>query len=246
MAGKTFSKEELNFFKFSSIVLDEFPKMLRSSFISLWDRKISTLPGYQAWDDSVHVRNLLLKIEGGKTDIPTNKSINEWDCTALFKATIYSNTFALGTAKARKTLYALYLKGTKPSPFHSSVISSSGNMDETLALSIDQLRLLRNTLCHISSPCIELADFTQYLQLAKDAFTANGVSVKCIEDIECLGEEEFPTSKISDLNDRIKIELPECNKFLQQEVEHVMSAIAKKPVCAEELIMNGNCAYLEF
>ena len=241
MAGGTFIAE-LNFLKF---VLDDFPKMFRSSFIRLWDQTISSLPCYQSWDDSVLVRNLLQKSESGKAAMPACNSmvsINELNCTALLIATIYVNTFALGTAKAKETLHALYLKGKKPTPFRSSVIGSNGNMEQTLALSTDQLRLLRNMLCHIPSPCIELVDFNQYLQLAKDALTANGVSVKYIEDIECLGDEQFSTSKIT----RIKIQLPECNKFLQREVGNVMSAITKKPGCAKELVMNGNCAYLKF
>ena len=68
MAVKPFTKEQLNFFKFTFIVLDEFPKMLRDIFIKK--------PGYITLGDSVTVRNLLLTREGGKTDIPTNKSIN--------------------------------------------------------------------------------------------------------------------------------------------------------------------------
>ena len=238
MAGNTFIAE-LNFIKF---VLDDCSKMFRSSFIRLWHKTISALPGYQSWDDALLVRNLLQKSESWKAAIPACNSmvsINEWDSTALFIATIYVNTFALCTAKAKKTLHALYLKGKKPSPFHSSVIGASGNMEQTLALSTEQLRLLRNTLCHMPLPFIELVDFNQYLLLAKDAFTANGVSVKYIEGIECLGEEEFPSSKIT----RIKIQLPQCNKFLQRDVGNVMSAIAKKPGCAKELVMNGNCAY---
>ena len=231
MAGNTFIAE-LNFIKF---VLDDCSKMFRSSFIRLWDKTISALPGYQSWDDSLLVRNLLQKSESWKAAIPACNSmvsINDWDSTALFIATIYVSTFALRTAKVKKTLHALYLKGKKPSSFHSS--GASGNMEQTLALPTEQLRLLRNKLCHMPSPCIELVDFNQYLQLA-----ANGVSVKYIEGIECLGEEEFPTSKIT----RIKIQLPQCNKFLQRDVGNVMSAIAKKPGCAKELVMNGNCAY---
>ena len=207
MAVKPFTKEELNFFKFSSIVLDEFPKMLRETFIKMWDTKIAALPGYMAWDDSVTMRNLLLKREGGKTDIPTNKSINDWDCTALFKATIYSKTFGQGTSKSTKTLSQQYLKGKKPSPFHSSVISPSGNQDETVTLAIDQLRLLRNALCHTPKPILGLVKFNNFIQLVKDAFTACGASVVRIDEIGSLEEEDFPTEKVNKLNDTMKIEL---------------------------------------
>ena len=216
MAVKPFTKEELNFFKISSIVLDEFPKMLRETFIKMWDTKIASSPGYMVWDDSITVRNLLLKIEGGTTDIPTNKSINEWDCTALFKATIYSNTFGRGTSKSTKTLSQQYLKGKKSGPFHSSVISPSGNQDETVTLAIDQLRLLRNALCHTPKPSLALAKFNNFIQLVKNAFTACGVSVVRIDEIGCLGEEDFPTEQVNELNDRMKDEEQENTKFMQE------------------------------
>ena len=249
MAVKPFTKEELNFFKFSCTVLDEFPKMLRETFIKMWDTKIASSPGYMVWDDSITVRNLLLKREGGKTDIPTNKSINEWDCTALFKATIYSNTFGRGTSISLliKTLSQQYLKGKKPSPFHSSVISASGNQDENITLAIDQLRLLRSALCHTPMPTLALAKFNNFVQLVKNAFTACGVSVVRIDEIGCLGEEDFPTEQVNELNDRMKIEeqensafMQETNAFLQDTsmfLQHEMSDAIKEFV----RIQDGKC-----
>ena len=186
MAVKPFTKEELNFFKFSSIVLDEFPKMLRECFIKMWDKKITSLPDYITWDDSITVRNHLLTREGGKTDIPTNKSINEWDCTALFKATIYSNTFGRATSKSTETLSQQYLKKKKPNPFHASVISPDGIEDETLTVAIDQLRLLRNWLCHRHTSSLGLPEFINVIDLTKDAFTACGASIVRIDEIVAL------------------------------------------------------------
>ena len=239
MAVKPFTKEELNFFKFSSIVLDEFPKMLREIFIKMWDKKIATLPGYIAWDDSAIVRNLLLAREGGKTDIPTNTSINEWDCTALFKATIYSITFGRATSKSTKTLSRQYLKGKKPCPFHSSVISPSGNQDETVTLAIDQLRLLRNTLCHTPKPSLGLVEFVDLIQLIKDAFLACGVSIIRINEIGCLGEEDFPTEQVIDLNDRLKIELQHINMFLEHKIFDLIEEINDKLDTIDQEPKNG-------
>jgi hypothetical protein len=135
MAAKPFSKEELNFFKFSKLVIHEFPKVIRQIFIIMWDSRIAIRPGYITWDDSTQVRNMLLTSEGGKTDIPTTKSIDEWDCTTLFKATIYAKTFGAPSSKG-STLNDLYLKKVKPLPgsFHSSVHSSTGKQDEAYAL----------------------------------------------------------------------------------------------------------------
>ena len=238
MAVKPFTNEELNFFKFSFIVLDEFPKMLRESFIKMWDNKIASLPGYITWDDSITVRNLLLTREGGKTDIPTNKSINEWDCTALFKATIYSNTFGRATSKSTKTLSQQYLKRKKPSPFHASVISPSGNEDETLTLAIDQLRLLRNSLCHRHTSSLGLPEFIDVIHLTKDAFTACGASIVRIDEIGCLGEGDFPTEQVNKLNDRMKMELQEINRFLQHKISDSIDEFNDR---FEQACKNGKC-----
>ena len=183
MAGKPFSNEQLNFFKFSALVLDEFPKVLRKIFKTMWDNKVATRPGFILWDDSPMVRNMLLASEGGKTDIPTTKSFEEWDCTVLFKATIYAKTFGVSGSRG-STLNDLYLKKVKPAPgtFHVSVRSSTGNQDETNALAIDQLRLLRNTLCH-SPPKINKSNFDHYVRLVKDALTGVNIVTRFVDVI---------------------------------------------------------------
>ena len=218
MAVKPFSKEELNFLKLAAIVFDEFPKAIRQAFVTMWDKKIGVLPGYQLWDDSQAVRNMLLVAEGGKTDIPTNSSINNWDCTALFKATIYGKSFALPGSK--RTLAESYLNGRKPkpSPFHVAIISPSGNQDETLALAIDQLRILRNTLCHSAERKMDKISFNHYVNLAKDALAALGANRTSIDVIGRMTENEFPTKKVDKLNKSIQKGLQARNQFLQGEV----------------------------
>ena len=231
MAVKPFSKEELNFFKFSSIVIDEFPKAVRQIFITLWNSKVAVLPGYQVWDDSTAVRNMLLKSEGGKTGIPINQSIDEWDCTALFQATIYAKTFGSSSGKgSTKTLSDLYLKNKKPAPgsFHPSVNSPTGNQDETYALAIDQLRLLRNTLCHSAKLEIAKADFDQFVQLVKDALTAVKVSTTSIDGIGGLADDDFPTEKVTKLNELFQKELQSMNQFLHGEMKETTSGIDER------------------
>ncbi|XP_028396949.1 uncharacterized protein LOC114520815 [Dendronephthya gigantea] len=223
MAVKPFSKEELNFFKFASIVHDEFPKMLRSTFVTLWDRKIAPLPGYQVWDDSPAVRTLLLTLEGGTTPIPTNDSFEDWDCTALFKATIYSKTFAISTTTTIKTLSDKFLRGKKPSPFHASLISPTGNQDETITLAIDQVRLLRNTFCHLPKLGMTKPVFDDYVQLVNDAFTAVGFLTDQIDYISCLKQSDFPTERVDELKREIRsIEL-EHRKFLEEKLMTTMN-----------------------
>ena len=224
MAVNPFSNDDLNFLKFAAIVFDEFPKAMRHTFVTMWDKKIGVLPGYQLWDDAAVVRNMLLVVEGGKTNISTNLSIDSWDCTTLFTATIFAKTFAQPGSK--KTLAELYIKGKKlkPVPFHPTIMSPSGNEDETAALAIDQLRLLRNTLCHSAERNFDKLSFDHYVNLAKDTFRALNVSTNFIDSIGRMDESDFPTEKVDELNIKIdeltaKIdEMNERHQFLQQEV----------------------------
>ena len=218
MALQPFQDEQLNYFKFVSIVLNEFPKALRQTFRSMWDNNFGHLPGFQPWDDSIAVRNMFLSSEGGSTKIPTNLSYEEWDCTTLFQATIYAQSFALPDGKGRhQTLSVLYLKPRKLAhgSFHASVVSPGGNEAETFALAIDQLRLLRNSISHSTSSEMIKATFDQNVQLVKDAFIALGVKTDPIDFIYSLTESDSPTNEVRKLEQTMKEELQEQNKFLQ-------------------------------
>ena len=199
MAAKPFSNEQLNFFKFSTLALHEFPKALRQIFITMWNTKLAVMSGFIPWDDSPKVRNMLLTYEGGKTRIPTTESIDEWDCTALFQATIYAKTFGKGS-----TLNDLYLKMIKPAPgcFHGSVQSLSGDHDETCALAIDQLRLLRNALCHSPKSEMTKTDFDNYVRLAVEALSAVNIDTTFVARIGEMDEDDFPTEKVQQLRER--------------------------------------------
>ena len=222
MALQPFRNEQLNYFKFASIALNEFPKALRQTFKSMWDNNLRHLPGHQPWDDSVAVRNLFLTFEGGpgKTKVPTNLSYEEWDCTNLFQATIYANSFSMPDSRGHlKTLGELHVKPRKLAPgvFHTSVVSPGGDNAETFALAIDQLRLLRNALCHSHSSEIEKTKFDHYVQLAKDAFKALGIKTDHVNVIGGLTVSEFPTDEVRKLEERLKEEYLAYVSFLQQQ-----------------------------
>ena len=227
MALQPFTNEQLNYFKFAFVVLNEFPKVLRQTFKHMWDNTFSHLPGYQPWDDSITVRNMFLATEGGKTKVPTHLPYEEWDCTALFQATIYAQSFALpDSAGHHRTLNELYLKYRKPphGTFHSSVVSPGGNA-ETLAMAIDQLRLLRNAFCHSFSSEIDKTTFDQYIQHTKDAMKALGVTTDPIDAVGSLTESDFPIEKVCKLKDDITKELRTENTFLRENVEDELMGI---------------------
>ena len=228
MAAKPFSKEELNFFKFSKLVIHEFPKVIRQIFIIMWDSRVAIRPGYITWDDSTQVRNMLLTSEGGKTVIPTTKSIDEWDCTTLFKATIYAKTFGAPSSKG-SNLHDLYLKKVKPPPgsFHSSVQSSTGKQDETYALAIDQLRLLRNKLCHLPKSEITKTDFDNYVLLVNDALSAVNIDTAFVDAIGQMNEDDFPTEKVKELEECRMKELQATSMF-HENLDNKVSSIEEK------------------
>ena len=218
MALQPFRDEQLNYFKFASIVLNEFTGALRQTFKSMWDTTLGHRSGYKLWDDSVAARNLFLAAEGGKTKVPTHISYEEWDCSALFQATIYAWSFALPDSKShRRTLGELYVKHHKipHGKFHASVVSPGGNKAETFALAIDQLRLLRNSLCHSVKSEIDKPTFDQYVQHAKEAFKALGVKTDPIDAIGGLTESDFPTKEVRKLEEDVKQETLAYIKFLK-------------------------------
>ena len=241
MAFQPYRDEELNYFKFSSIVLNEFPKALRQTFKTMWDSIIGHRPGFQLWDDSLAVRNLFVSTEGGKTKVPTHKSYNEWDCTALFQATIYAQTFAFH----HKALSDLYVKprGVLHGSFHTSVMSPVGNNVETFALAIDQLRLLRNSVCHSTSSEMDKLTFDQYVQHTKVAFNALGLQTDPIDAIGSLSESDFPTNEVRKLEQSIRDETQAYIKFLEGmssdigELRSVSASIKQNTANKEDIAM---------
>ena len=193
--------DQLNFLKFTDIVTNDFPKAMRQTFRLMWDRKF----GPVLWDDSEAVRKLFRAQEGGTTNVPTHKSYEEWDCTALFQATIFAQSFALTDSTGHyKTLSDLYVKPLKlpRGRFHPSVVSSRGDYHETLALAIDQLRRLRNLLSHPAKGEMSKRTFNQHLQSVKDAFKALGLKTDKIDAIS--SEFGFPTSEVAELKRKIQ------------------------------------------
>ena len=211
-ALQPFSDEQLNFFKFSSLVLNEFPKALRQTFKTMWDNTYGHRPGFQLWDDSTAVRKMFDSEEaksGKKTKVPVLQSYNEWDCTNLFQATIFAPSFAPpASTGSSTTLSDLYVKprAVPYGSFHARVVSPSGNTAETFALAIDQLRLLRNSLCHSISSEMDKATFDQRVKYARDAFQALGVPTASIDALGSLTESDFPTNEVRKLEARIRDE----------------------------------------
>ena len=195
----------MNYLKFAVIVADEFPKALRQTFRLMWDRKFGTV---KLWDDSEAVRKLFRAKERSRTKgpkVPTHQSYEKWDCTALFQATIFAQSFALPDSTGNyQTLSDLYVKplGLARGDFHASVVSSGGDYYETVALAIDQLRLLRNSLFHSAKGEMSKRTFNQNLQRVKDTFKALGLKTDEIDAIS--SKVGFSTSEVAKLKRKIR------------------------------------------
>ena len=242
MALQPFTNEQLNYFKFATIVQDEFPIALRQTFKSMWDNTFGHRPGYQLWDNSTVVRNLFLAEEGGKTKVPTHISYEEWDCTALFQATIYARSFATPDSKGHyKTLSEMYVRHHKvpPGKFHPSVVSPSGNTAETFALAIDQLRLLRNSFCHSHRSALDKPTFDQYVQLTKEAFKALGVTTDPIDAIGGLTESDFPTEEVRKLEESVRQGTRSYMEFLEEE-RSIVEGLEEMRSSLDNLIVQMN------
>ena len=242
MALQPFTNEQLNYFKFATIVQDEFPIALRQTFKSMWDNTFGHLPRYQMWDNSTVVRNLFLAEEGGKTKVPTHISYEEWDCTALFQATIYARSFATPDSKGHyKTLSEMYVRHHKVprGKFHPSVVSPSGNTAETFALAIDQLRLLRNSLCHSDRSALDKPTFDQYVQLTKEAFKALGVTTDPIDAIGGLTESDFPTEEVRKLEESVRQWTRSYMEFLEEE-RSIVEGLEEMRSSMDNLIVQMN------
>ena len=169
----------------------------------MWD---NTYGAAELWDDSEAVRRSFLAKEHGVTKVPTQLSCEEWDCTALYQATIFARSFAVpDSTGSLKTLSEMYVKprALPHGSFHTSVESPSGNNVETFALAIDQLRLLRNSFCHSASSSMDKTTLDQYVLHAKDAFKALGLKTDQIDAIGSSTESDFSTEKVARLERQI-------------------------------------------
>lgn len=194
------SEEQLNFFKFARVVFDEFPKAICKTFVTLWDSKFGSI---HPWDDSDDVHCMLQEKEGlGKN----GEKLSSFDSTMLFKITLFAKSFSLHGLVPR----------VRDGTFHGAI--SGCSKDEAIAIALDQLRRLRNMLCHQSSTRgIDTSSLHKYLQLAKGAFVVLGEDTEAIDTIARMAKEDFSADKMQTLEDQLRREI-EVNTFLRRDI----------------------------
>ena len=209
-----FSKEQVNYFKFAHIVVNEFPKALRHNFKYLWDTTYGRRPGYRFWDDSEEVRKMFLLEEGGTLKVHSGLSYTEWDFSDLFRATIFCQSVKEDST-GRKTSLSdstdRLLVGENP---FSSILKSSTNPVESYTIAINQLRLLRKKLLSLPKAEIDTKTFGSYIKLSKAAFDILNVATTSIRAISSYSDDDFPTERARKIKEDMRAEL----KLLKEKV----------------------------
>ena len=215
MTSPWFTKEQVNYFKFAHIVVNEFPKALRHTFKSLWDTTYGRRPGYRFWDDSEEVRKMFLLEEGGTLKVHSGLSYTEWDFSDLFRATIFCQSLSKEDSTGRKTAQSdstdRLLVGENP---FSSILKSSTNAVESFTIAINQLRLLRKKLLSLPKAEIDTKTFGSYIKLSKAAFDILNVATTSIRAISSYSDDDFPTERARKIKEDMRAEL----KLLKEKV----------------------------
>ena len=102
--------------------------------------------------------------------------------------------------------YELYVNPPPNGKFHDSFEGLSGDSIKTMALAIDQLRLLRNEIKTIKTEMIDKETFDYYIQLTKKALNALRQDTSVIDDIVLLSEKDFPADKVQQLRKSLETE----------------------------------------
>ena len=216
-----FTKEQVNYFKFAYIVVSEFPKALRQSFEHLWNTTYGHRPGYRSWDDSKEVRGMFLSEEDDTADVPTDLSYTEWDCSNLFRATIFSQSFSEEDSTGWRTSPSEKYVKSRPHRSAEGELFTSGksgtSVTETFTKAINQLRILRNTLLNLPKAEIDTKEFEIYIQLSEKAFDILNVATASIKAISSYSEDDFPTERADKIKEDIMNDMRAELKFLEKE-----------------------------
>ena len=152
------TSEERNYSCMRKIVTDIISKGLRTVFQQEWNNRYQATCG--AWDNTATSGQMLFNMENKRPsarnylDKYKKGNINEWDCTVLFDAILYSNW--IGKA------------GLNPS----------------VKAEVDNLRKLRNDILHVPKGQILEHEFEDASEKAKKSFLALGLPTKEIDDIK--------------------------------------------------------------
>ena len=155
------SHEERNFICMKKIVSGIVSDGLRTIFKQEWDRRYQATLG--AWNNiainGMAMYNMEKGRRRGKENLPkfSNGNINEWDCTVLFDAILYSECIG----KDKKVI-----------------------LNPTIATEVDNLRQMRNKISHLPQDQLYEHEFENYSEAVRNSFLALGLPTKRLDDIK--------------------------------------------------------------
>ena len=186
-----YTSEQLNYFRICDIVINLVPKGLRQVFKQEWDFRYSPTPG--EWKDTSKNGSDFCNNESGRSRSRNSRylatiqhgSTEEWDCSCLFFAILFSDS--IGT-----TLSAAIKK------------------------EVNDLRLVRNDIAHISEAKLTDAEFRGYVGRVLLAFNSLSLPISDVEAVK--NQTNFPTAEVSNFKAQVanlQSELKEVKSDLQ-------------------------------
>ena len=189
-----YSSEELNYFRMCHIAVKLLPEGLRKIFKQEWDFCYSTT-SYGPWLDMARNGNDFYYEETKRKKTKMNGR--------------FLNIIQNGNSSEWdcSCLFSVFL-------FSNAIGSTLGPV---ICAAVDDLRLVRNDVAHITNDELKDAEFQAYVTRVLNAFTSLGLPVCAIEDVK--NQSGFPTEEVKDLKKRIddlKTELDQTNIKLDQ------------------------------
>jgi len=183
-----YTLEQLNYFRICYIAFNLVPEGLRQVFKQEWDFLYKTTPG--EWKDTPKNGLDFYNKESRKSRSRNSRylatiqhgSTEEWDCSCLFFAILFSDS--IGT-----TLSAAIKK------------------------EVNDLRLVRNDIAHISEAKLTDAEFRGYVGRVLQAFNSLSLPISDVEAVQ--NQTNFPTAEVSNFKAKVAI--------LQSELKEVRS-----------------------
>ena len=103
----------------------------------------------------------------------------------------------------------------------TSIGKSSTSVTETFTIAINQLRILRNNLFHLTKAEIDTKTFGSYIQLSEKAFGFLNVATASIKAISSYSEDDFPTEKARKIGEDIM-------RYMEAELRYIKNEILKE------------------
>ena len=206
-----YSQEQLNYFRLCYVVFNLVPEGLRQIFKNEWDFRYKTTR-LGEWKET-RQNGLDFYNSESKTSRKKNK------CLATIKN---GNTAQWDcTCLFFAILYSRSI-GTTLGP--------------AIQCYVDDIRLVRNDIAHISGAELTDADFKAYVGRVSTAFTSLGLAINDIEDIK--NQTNFPTEEVENLKKQVRdlqTELAQTKHTLQKTEDDLISAKEENKALTQEI-----------